>query len=59
MQDQGKPTDAELLRQLVLAAQERSCSILYAVTESYKLGIAEGALQLARGAVETVKGAGT
>lgn len=57
METDTKPTDAELLAQLVLAASERSCSIDYAVRSAYELGIGEGRLQQAKAAVEMVKGA--
>ena len=55
--DEGKLTDAELLAQLACAAQERSCSISYALQSAYKLGLAQGQLEQAQIAVETVKGA--
>lgn len=56
MNDTAKPTDAELLRQLEGAVARRECSPNYACTRSYELGRAQGRLEQAIVAVETVKG---
>lgn len=52
-----KLTDAELLEQLADAVYRRECSATYACQQSYKLGLAQGRLEQAQVAVETVKAA--